>query len=259
MKNNFKRITASIAATALCAVSTMVTSVNAANYPRYTYRTVFTRQAQPVLNNQPTSIKNVVINYSVRKNRPYAQYNVINTNSKSLYSLVPGTTGNSAGDKYFTCGGTFQAKYANDTKRGIVCTISSITSSTVSPDPSFTVISKNKNGIEVDRNTQNVDYYGLSINEVNYKWSAIAVDTILVGDLNGDNEVDGKDYNIFMYAKSLAQSRQIYDTIWVRIDQNTTALLPVYKFDINNDGMINDNDYKQFDRYLSGMLPYFYN
>ncbi|MCQ2459062.1 MAG: dockerin type I domain-containing protein [Ruminococcus sp.] len=208
---NIKKILALLSGTAICAVSMFSTAVSAdstltKDY-KYTYRAVL----ESTKSNQ--NISDIVWSYSFAKSGNYVRPFV----KALVYGSNPTTGG--AGTTYYSVGSNYKADKPINSAVPIL-TVSVYSCKNTIKEGSKLINAKNTKGQSVS---------GLRFKE-----------TFLVGDLNNDKTVDGRDYSL------------VYDRIDVKHNYSYDA-----KYDINNDGKISSADSIMHHKFISGQLDRF--
>ena len=230
MKNTIKKIVATISAAAMCAIPMAnALTADAAISPnaRYTFRKVY-------FVDQSADIKNVVFRWIINSN---------GTSAPQAYALAPGQliNGNTGGPNRHVGAGTYSPDYHYTT--GAIFS-QSYHSNTTSP-------TEYGNYIEV-YNSNNQQLYN----------KVTALDSFLVGDIDGDKDIDEIDRKIItkainddhFSASSFTQNNTTGVTIYHN-NHNMYFNVSVYKLDINDDGVVNNNDYTLFRNYYYYSSP----
>lgn len=218
MKKNFKKITAAIAAAALCAVSALSTTISADAATlddsfKYTYRSVL------IINQADAQIDEISWNYAVLK-RYYGKFAKIGNLGGTI------TGGGSAGDQYTLCGGTWKPSKSKP-GAGIAFTVSTYSKTTdFATDPKAYTYDASCKGSYIPKFTMDFTR------------------PFLVGDLTRDNQVNDADY---WEMKTAVDAGKLYSN-GGSLKANSTGVYwhgtsyNRYEFDINNDGYVNSSD-----------------
>lgn len=223
-----KKIAASIAAAALCAVSAMSTTINANAASlddtfKYTYRSVL------LVKNSDAQISKITWNYSNLR-RYYGNY-------AKLGNLGGSNVGNgSAGDQYESCGGTWTP---SKSKPG--CGVA-LSVSTYAKTNDFLTTPK---------------AYSLSAScSGSYipKYTIEFTKPFLVGDLDFDGQINDSDY---WEMKTAVDAGKLYASgISLKSDVTTVSwhgrTFSRYQFDMNNDGYVNKADLTLLEKHKNG-------
>ena len=216
--NNIKKATAAIAAAALCAVSALSTSLtaNAATANKYTYRHVYA--ARNTGTSTGITINSLTFTYKVK--------NKYDLGALSLFGpgRVYGSYDFSGGYESFKGGWYPNATFSS--KGEVLITIST------------------------DSQTADFNYNSYVINAgfsgtvpKNYPSTAF-LDPFMVGDINGDKQVNDSDY---WEMKTAVDAGKLYASgKSVKADLTNVSwhgrTLGMYQYDINNDGQVNNSD-----------------
>ncbi|HRU97015.1 MAG TPA: hypothetical protein P5092_06265 [Ruminococcus sp.] len=216
--NNIKKATAAIAAAALCAVSALSTSLtaNAATAYKYTYRHVYAaRNTAPYAG---IKINSISLTYKVKN-----KYD-LGTLSLSGPGRFFGTFSNAGGYEIFTGNWGPNATFSN---QGEVL----FSLSTQAQAADF-----NYNSYVI-----NMSFSGTV--PKHYPSTAF-LDPFIVGDINGDKQVNDSDY---WEMKTAVDAGKLYASgRSVKSDLTNVSwhgrTLGRYQYDINNDGQVNNSD-----------------
>ena len=212
MKHTFKKVLATISAAVMCAIPTVTSfSVNAAapDNARYTFR------------------KDYFVKYSANIDRIIFGWGM-NSNGTSTPLSIKKVSGNldpygSGAVNYHMGGGTFYP--SNSGVTGLVLTEYIYTNKTVLNGETTTLGAVNKNNVTVNN-------------------SVYAAPSFMVGDIDGDADVDAQDYNIIYAAlqKYTSINSFTYNSTFSVTLGGQTKSYYTYKIDINNDGKFNSSD-----------------
>ena len=230
MKHTLKKITASIAAAVMCAIpaaNALSANAEASITARFTYRKIY---YVPNAKN----IDHVVFGLAC---------NSSHTSSPSSIPIAYGslTPGYGGGPGFYNEGGTFVPTDPNVTGR--------IVSQSVHCDSAADYHERSSFAYAYKAN-------GQAINNAVY-----SLPTFLVGDFDGDNDIDGDDYSIINHAvnvKHISENYSVYTTTSFDLG-GVYRTYKVYKFDVNNDGYVNNADVFLLDWYNKGYLTNFSN
>ncbi|WP_297960900.1 dockerin type I domain-containing protein [uncultured Ruminococcus sp.] len=222
MKNTFKKIAATLSAAVMCALpaaNALSANATAGSNARYTMRRVYWIDGS-------ANVKNLSLSFTNKR---------LHCSPATITPIIPGTTsfGGSAGDTYYSCGGSYTA---NSYFGG--------------PAVSFSVY------------CDSPSYYGEGNNvyckayKANGQQSYNSVHTrpaFLVGDFDGDKDIDGNDYSIIYHAINVLKvgNNYGYGSIAYFNFNNKSYSIPVLQFDINDDGVINQEDTNMHFQYIS--------
>ena len=231
MKHIIKKITASLAAAVMCAApmaSSLSANASVSSNARYTFRQVYWADYS-------ANVKRFEFSFAVRKYHDSVPfYNLIGNQA-----TVAG--GGSAGDTYYSCGGTVTA---NTRLSGPFLSVSAYSENPADYADSFgTCRAYRANG----QQAYNAVNYSVNRN-YDYDWAAF-----LVGDFNNDLKVDGADYSYLDAVVNSSMSNYGYSWSVYVLDRT----LYMYQFDINDDGVINSDDLDMFRAYDESRLTKF--
>ncbi|HNZ98797.1 hypothetical protein [Ruminococcus sp.] len=233
MKHIFKKIAATISAAAMCAApmaNALSANAAASANARYTFRQVYWADGS-------ANVKRFEFSFAVRKYHDSVPfYNLIGNQA-----TIAG--GGSAGDSYYSCGGTVTAKTRLS---GPFLSVSAYSENPADYADSFgTCRAYKANG----RQSYNSIYYSNNCNPDYLDCAAF-----LVGDLNGDLIIDGYDYSILEYAvNQFGISSYGYNSV-LSIWGNTVKK---YQMDIDNDGDVDTSDVALHLKYISNQITRF--
>lgn len=212
MKHTFKKVLATISAAAMCAIPTInAFTANAAcpANPRYTFRKDFFVK-------QSANLDRIIFGWGVNSNGTSVAYSI---------QKVQGTLQRygSGAVNYHMGGGNFYPENSNVT--GLVLTEYIYTNDTTLYNENTTLYAYDKN----DNNVSNKVY---------------ATPSFMVGDIDGDHDVDGYDYSLLdaaISANGTITSFNYNRTVSYTLGGQTKTTL-AYILDINNDGRVTVTD-----------------
>ncbi|WP_019679116.1 hypothetical protein [Ruminococcus flavefaciens] len=229
MKNTLKKITAAFASAVLCAVP-MVSSVTAnaaANADaRFTFRETYYVDGT-------AGVKRIEHFFANRKYRTSSPFKTVIAKNADY------SGGNSAGDTYYNCGGTLKK---TSSLSGPVLSVSAYCNTATDFVPG-----------EYNYCTGYKNYKPQNNEQPSYN-SITTFGPFLVGDLNGNSIIDGADYSLLYTGINYCGARNADFKTNISVNGE---LIPAYKFDINDDGVITDADYEMHLQYISNNLQKF--
>jgi len=240
---NFKKITASIAAAALCAVSAMSTAINAnaatpdASY-KYTYRAI-------LLKTECDKTIQIDWGYShMKSSNVWSNMPKVGSYSGSIKG------GGSAGDTYENCGGTFTPYYPI-TGTGKIFTI------TTFAKPSSSNPKKPATFTEGTMYATAYKRYAGKIVKIDNNAGLKFEKAFLVGDVNRDGKIDDGDKSFYQTALNNsydANGKRYADGVYNRSFCDTIYIngkaYPAYIFDIDNNNYIDHRDKEMLDSHI---------
>ena len=238
MKHIIKKITASLAAAVMCAApmaSSLSANASVSSNARYTFRQVYWADSS-------ANVKTFEFSFAVRKYHDSVPfYNLIGNQA-----TVAG--GGSAGDTYYSCGGTVTA---NTRLSGPFLSVSAYSENPADYDDYFgTCRAYKANG----QQSYNSIHYSNNCNSDTSHNPHLECSAFLVGDFSRDLIIDGYDYSILDYAVNQLGIGSYGFNSQVNIWGND---IKVYQMDINDDGVVNSADLSMLMSYISNQLTKF--
>ena len=223
MKHTFKKIAATLSAAVMCAlpaVNALSANATASANARYTMRKVYWVDGS-------ANVKKLEFGFTNQRG---------GCSPATITTIAPGTksVGGSAGDSYYNCGGTL-------TGYGYIS----------GPALSFSVVCDKPSYYKEGSNVYCRAYKAngtQSFNSVRYSQA------FLVGDLSGNNVIDGYDYAILDYALNQFGINSYGFDSQVNIWGNTVKK---YQMDIDDDGDVDSADSALLMKYISGQITRF--